>query len=93
MFTQYSRLLSASFIGMPLVVTLMRLASVPRMRIAVYPMPLPASLVVTTEGMVASKKGMSRPVLRRLICSCDMLVKAIGVFFVARVATTCTSCS
>ena len=56
---QQTEWVSASFIGTPFMVTLMRVASVPRTRIEVPPMPVPASEVATTEGMVCSSQGMS----------------------------------
>ena len=51
--------LSASLYGMPLRVTLILLASVPRNRIPVYPTPLPASELITTPGVWFNKKGKS----------------------------------
>ena len=44
---------------MPLSVTLMRVASVPRMRMPVYPMPVPASALMTTDGVWLNRKGKS----------------------------------
>ena len=60
-FTQKMAWLSESFIGIPLAVTLMRVASVPRTRMVVYPTPAPASEVVNTEGVVEKRKGISCP--------------------------------
>ena len=39
----------------------MREASIPRIRIPVYPTPFPASEVVTKEGVPSNKKGKSCP--------------------------------
>jgi hypothetical protein len=49
------------FIETPLMVTLSRVASVPRRRIDVPPMPMPVSLVAIIEGVSASTDGMSNP--------------------------------
>ena len=43
--------LSESLSGTPLVITLIPEASTPRTLRAVYPMPIPASLVATTDGV------------------------------------------
>src|SRR6185503_18226999 len=59
--TQYMACDSASLMGIPLMVTFTRVASLPRMRMPVYPMPAPASEVTTTEGRPCSRKGMSCP--------------------------------
>ncbi len=60
-FTQKTLCDSASLSGMPFTVMLMRFISVPRMRMPVYPMPVPASEVTTVAGICSSRKGMSRP--------------------------------
>ncbi len=49
-FTQNTPWLSASFMGMPFTVTLMRVISEPRTRMLVYPTPLPASEKLTTPA-------------------------------------------
>ena len=58
---QYIECESGLFIETPLMVTLMRVASVPRRRMAVPPMPMPVSFVATTEGVRAISEGMSNP--------------------------------
>ena len=58
---QYIECESGLFIGTPLIVTLRRVASVPRRRIEVPPMPMPVSLVAIIEGVRASTDGMSNP--------------------------------
>ena len=52
---------SESLYGIPLMVTLTREASLPRTRIPVYPIPAPASLVVTTPGRKLRRIGKSCP--------------------------------
>ena len=52
---------SGLFIATPLIVTLRRVASVPRRRIDVPPMPMPVSLVAIIEGVSASTVGISVP--------------------------------
>ena len=42
-------------------VTLTRVASLPRIRIPVYPIPVPPSLVTTTDGVIFRRKGKSCP--------------------------------
>ncbi|MNY03373.1 hypothetical protein D3C86_1359870 [compost metagenome] len=49
--TKNEPILSASFSGIPLRVTLMRWLSDPRMVMFVYPMPAPASELTWTEGV------------------------------------------
>ena len=49
-FTQKVPWDSESLYGIPLIVTLTLVASLPRTRMPVYPIPAPASLVVTTPG-------------------------------------------
>ncbi len=56
---QYIEWESGLFIGTPLIVTFRRVASVPRSRIEVPPMPMPVSLVAIIEGVRASTEGMS----------------------------------
>ena len=58
---QYIECESGLFIATPLIVTLRRVASVPRRRIDVPPMPMPVSLVAIIEGVSASTEGMSNP--------------------------------
>ena len=58
---QYIECESGLFIETPLMVTLSRVASVPRRRIDVPPMPMPVSLVAIIEGVSASTDGMSNP--------------------------------
>ena len=58
---QYTEWVSASFIGTPLRVTLMRVGSVPRTRNEVEPIPVPLSDEITTEGRFLSNEGMSSP--------------------------------
>ena len=58
-FTQYISCDSASFTGIPLIVTFVLDGSVPLTRIPVYPIPVPASEVVTAEGVVSNKVGKS----------------------------------
>jgi hypothetical protein len=50
-FTKNVPILSASLYGIPFNVTLILVASVPRILIAVYPTPLPASELITTDGV------------------------------------------
>ena len=93
MFTQKRVALSASFIGIPLAVMFTREGSMPRTRSEVYPIPLPASEVRVIDGNVDNKNGMSLPWFICLICFCDRSECAIGVFLLARVEITCTSCN
>ena len=58
---QYIECESGLFIATPLIVTLRRVASVPRRRIDVPPMPMPVSLVAIIEGVSASTVGISVP--------------------------------
>ena len=58
---QYIECESGLFIATPLIVTLRRVASVPRRRIDVPPMPIPVSLVAIIEGVSASTVGISVP--------------------------------
>ena len=46
---------------MPLAVMFIRVGSVPRTCMAVYPMPIPASDDVVTDGVKLSIHGMSLP--------------------------------
>ena len=91
-FTQNTLWLSASLIGIPLAVTLMRVPSVPRTLNVVYPIPAPASLVVMAEGVILNRYGKSCPKFCFLSCSLLMLVNATGVVPVARVEIISTSC-
>ena len=61
MLTKKTCELSASFMGTPLAVMFTRDGSMPRTRIVVYPMPLPASEVVVTDGVSERIYGISRP--------------------------------
>ena len=56
-------------------------------------MPLPASEVIVTDGVSDMRYGMSFPKFTLRISSLLMSLNAMGVFFDARVETTCTSCS
>src|SRR5260221_14010296 len=70
----------------------MRVASVPRIWIPVYPTPLPASELTTTEGVWLRIKGRSWPRLACSICFLVMSVLVKGAFSPARKAFTSTGC-
>src|SRR5512133_110906 len=70
---------SGSFKGMPSTVIFILFASVPRIRNEVYPIPLPASEVSTTEGVSASRYGMSRVMSDFLNAEASTVVCAMGV--------------
>ena len=69
----------------------MRVASVPRMRMEVFPTPDPSSLKNTSDGMPCRIAGMFRAAFSFLISAWETLLYAIGVFFPARVEETTTS--
>ena len=71
-------------------VTLTRVASLPRTLIPVYPTPAPASLVVTTLGKKRNKTGRSFPKFCLFNSSSEVLVNAIGVSSLALRALTVT---
>ena len=58
-FTHQTPWLSESFNGIPFIVTLILEGSVPLILKPVYPIPAPASEVVTTDGVDEIKKGKS----------------------------------
>ena len=58
---QYIACESGLFMATPLIVTLSRVASVPRRRMEVPPMPMPVSLVAIIDGVRASTEGISVP--------------------------------
>ena len=70
----------------------MRVASVPRIWIPVYPTPLPASELTMTEGVWFRMKGRSWPRLDCSICFFVMSVFVKGAFSPARRALTSTGC-
>jgi len=84
---------SGSLSGIPFMVTFIRVMSVPRIRKAVYPMPLPASEVETDEMLFPSNTGRSCPKLREVISFLSIFWYATGVLFPARVERTITSSS
>ena len=76
---------------MPFKVTFTLVASLPRMRIPVYPTPAPASEVTTTPGVLSSRKGKSCPKLFFAIVSLSMFLNVAAEFVAARVALTTIS--
>ncbi len=86
MFTQKSPCDSASFTAIPFMVTLIRVASLPRIESPVYPMPAPASDVLTTEGACCKRMGRSCPRLTLSRLSRLIMVRVVGSSFLLRVA-------
>ena len=82
---------SESLNGIPLMVTFTREASLPRTRIPVYPIPAPASLVVTTPGKKLRSIGKSWPKLRSFKASVCTSEKVRGWFSLTRNPETLTS--
>ena len=82
--------LSGSFSVMPLMLTLMRVASTPRMRIAVAP-TVPFSPEATTEGNVSSMKGMLMLERASSSSSRPTVLVVSGVLLSTRTSLTITS--
>ena len=92
MLYQNTSWLSASLSVMPLMLTLMREPSTPRMRRAVAPTP-PFSPLATTEGCVSSMKGRLTDVRASSSCWRSRVLVVSGALLLTRTSCISTSSS